>query len=349
MAATMRKQDVRIEDSTQQTAIVDDTEAMPFTPVDALKQLGVQQTDVKKLQDMGFRTVESVIMSTKRKLADIKGLSDAKVEKIKEGANKIGMQGGKGGFQRAREVLDYRQRTVMKLTTGSKELDAILGGGVETGSLTEVYGEFRTGKSQLAMTLAVVSLLPEAQSGGDGRVLYLDSEGSFRPERIAQIAKRFNYPEEMALDNIHMARIYNPDNIDELLVQATAMLVEEEYRLLIIDSIMMPFRFEYSGRGELSERQQRLGQSLTKVKKMAEEFNIAVYLTNQVTADPGAMFANAMKPVGGNVLAHIVDTRVSLRKGKGSSRIAKLIDSPMMPEAEAHFSVDEGGVVEAQD
>lgn len=184
-----------------------------------------------------------------------------------------------------------------------------------------------------------------------GRVIWLDTEGTFRPERIEAIAGRFGMPAAVVLDNIQTARIHTPDHLELFLEACSALMVKEDYRLLVIDSIIAPFRQEYSGRGELSERQQRLGQVLLKLKKMASEFNIAVLLTNQVCADPGgATFVqDAKKAVGGHILAHMVDTRLMLRKGRGEQRVAKVMDSPMYPEAEATFQLTMGGVGDAED
>lgn len=82
---------------------------------------------------------------------------------------------------------------------------------------------------------------------------------------------------------------------------------------------MACFRNDYTGRGELSERQQVLGKVLSKIMKLAEQFNVAVYMTNQVMADPGNTMAHVdpKKPIGGHVLAHASTTRLYFRKGKG--------------------------------
>jgi len=180
--------------------------------------------------------------------------------------------------------------------------------------------------------------------------MYLDTEGTFRPERLIPIAERFGLDSDFVVDNVVYARIWNCDHLDSMLHQAAALFSDQEsapFRVLVVDSIIGVYRQEFLGRGELSERQQRLGVTVAKLKQLAEEFNLVVLYTNQVMADPGAgaaMVADAKKPVGGHILAHGSDTRVYLRKGRAEQRIAKIIDSPSMPEGEATFQITNGGI-----
>ncbi len=254
------------------------------------------------------------------------------------------------GFISGSESLRAATKSRVRITTGCKALDAILGGGLETGSVTEVFGEFRTGKTQLCSTLAVTCQLAREDGGAAGKVLIIDTENAFRPERVAEIAvKRFGLDGDQVLDNVLIARCQNHEQQHEMLQAVAAKITdaEEPVKLLIVDSVMGLFRVEFVGRGELAERQQKLGQHIRELVKIAAEFNVAVLLTNQVTADPGNMFvADAKKPVGGNILAHYVHTRVYLRKGKGNQRIAKIYSGPL-PEEEATFALTEGGVVDA--
>lgn len=121
----------------------------------------------------------------------------------------------------------------------------------------------------------------------------------------------------------------------------------EEYSLLIVDSIMAPFRVDYIGRGELSERQQVLGRTLSRLIKISEQFNVAVFICNQVMSDPGnTMGGDPRKPIGGNILAHASTTRLYLKKGKGEQRICKVFDSPLIPEGECSFQISEGGIID---
>ena len=270
------------------------------------------------------------------------------MEKIKEAAGKIIQV----GFIPATVQLDIRQR-VYSLSTGSKQLDSILGGGIMTMSITEVFGEFRCGKTQMSHTLCVTTQLPREMGGGEGKVAYIDTEGTFRPDRIKQIAEGYELDPESCLANVSYARALNSEHQMELVEQLGEELSSGDYRLIVVDSIMANFRVDYCGRGELSERQQKLNQHLFKLNRLAEEFNVAVFLTNQVQSDPGAsaLFASAdgRKPIGGHVLAHASATRILLRKGRGDERVAKLQDSPDMPEKECVYVIGEKGITDSSD
>ncbi|KAI4609781.1 carboxymethylenebutenolidase [Alternaria sp. BMP 0032] len=313
--------------------------------IDAIQAHGIGAVDISKLKSNGYYTIASVHSATRRNLLKIKGFSEIKVDKVKDAIAKCQPSGG--GFQTAHELGHLRKR-VIKISTGSKALDAVLGGGFQTMSISEVFGEFRCGKTQLSHTMSVIAQLPKDMGGAEGKVAYIDTEGTFRPERIAQIAERFGVDPETAQDNITYARAVNSEHQMELLNKVAEFFVGNEYRLLIIDSIMALFRVDYTGRGELNERQQKLNQFLSKLTHVAEEFNVAVLLTNQVQSDPGAsaLFAGAdgRKPIGGHILAHASATRILLRKGRGEERVAKIQDSPDMPEKEATYIITNGGI-----
>lgn len=244
-----------------------------------------------------------------------------------------------------------RRAEIIQLSTGSTELDKLLQGGIETGSITELFGEFRTGKSQLCHTLAVTCQLPIDQGGGEGKCLYIDTEGTFRPERLVAIAERYGLSSEDVLDNVAYARAYNSDHQMALLAQASAMMAESRYALLVVDSATALFRTDYTGRGELSARQMTLAQFLRSLLRIADEFGVAVIITNQVVAcvDGASMFGPTSKPIGGNIMAHASTTRLSLRKGRGETRICKIFDSPCLPESEASFAILNDGVGDAKD
>ncbi|CAI6339649.1 unnamed protein product [Periconia digitata] len=313
--------------------------------IDAIQAHGIGAVDIAKLKANGYYTIAAVHAATRRSLAKIKGFSEIKVDKVKDAVSKCQPAGG--GFQTAQELGQQRKR-VTKVSTGSKQFDAILGGGFQTMSISEVFGEFRCGKTQLSHTMSVVAQLPRDMGGAEGKVAYIDTEGTFRPERIAQIAERFGVDPETAQENITYARAVNSEHQMELLNKIAEFFVGNEYRLLIIDSIMALFRVDFVGRGELNERQQKLNQFLSKLTHVAEEFNIAVLMTNQVQSDPSAsaLFASAdgRKPVGGHILAHASATRILLRKGRNEERVAKIQDSPDMPEKEATYIITNGGI-----
>lgn len=316
-------------------------------PVEQLEEKGIAASDVKKLKEAGFNTVESVAYSVKKKILAVKGISELKADRILNEAQKLCEM----GFQSAADYNEQRENMAM-YTTGSSELDNLLGGGIETGSITELFGEFRTGKTQLCHTLSVTCQLPLGAGGGEGKCLYIDSENTFRPERLKAIATRFNLDPDEALDNVSFARAYNSEHQYKLLEQACGLMVTDRYALLIVDSATALYRTDFTGRGELAARQQHMAQFLRLLQRVADEFGVAVVITNQVVAqvDGGAMFAvDPKKPIGGNIIAHASQTRLSLRKGRGENRICKIYDSPSRPEAECTFSISEGGIVDPND
>ncbi|GAB7366396.1 hypothetical protein MBLNU230_g8193t1 [Neophaeotheca triangularis] len=313
--------------------------------IDDIQAHGIGAADIAKIKLAGYHTVMSVSAATTRTLCKIRGLSDVKVDKIKEAVRKCLPHGA--GFKTGLEVQQDRKKC-FRLSTSSSQWDAILNGGFESGSINEVFGEFRCGKTQLAHTLAVIAQLPKDLGGANGKVAWIDAEGTYRPERIVQIAERFGLDPEAALDNMLIARPFNSEQQHEGLHSLSEPFATGEYRLLVIDSICALFRTDFSGRGELNERQGKLGQHLRKIIQMAEEFNITVFITNQVQSDPGAsaLFASVdgRKPIGGHVLAHASTTRILLRKGRGEERVAKVQDSPDCPEKEATYIITTGGI-----
>lgn len=328
-----------------QTELEEENEFAP-NEIERLQEHGINVADINKLKSAGLTTVLSVIMANKKMLLNIKGISEAKLDKIMDGAMKI----ENAGFITGNEVREKR-RQILQITTGSAALDEMLGGGLESQSITEIYGEYRTGKTQLCMTMAVTAQLPKPQ-GGAGKVLYVDAEGTFRPERIAAIAQRFDLVAEEVLDNIIYARAHTTEHQHTLLVLAAAQMMDDHFSLIIIDSIMALYRVDYTGRGQLSERQQNLGQFLAKLKKLSEQFNVAVLMTNQVMADPGggmSFMADPKKPIGGHVLAHASTTRLYFKKGKGEQRLVKCIDSPSVAEQQCTIELSEGGVGDPND
>ncbi|KAI5452054.1 Meiotic recombination protein dmc1, variant 2 [Naganishia albida] len=313
----------------------DEEMLVTFESVDELQQHGINMQDILKLKNSGICTILGVAQTTRKNLLKIKGLSEAKVEKLKPPT-----------FATAAEI-SIKRENVCYITTGSKSVDAMLGGGIQTQSITEVYGEFRTGKTQLCHTLCVTTQLPMDMGGASGKVAYIDTEGTFRPDRVKAIAERFGVDAKTVAENVVCGRAWSSEMQCDMLTELAQRFVDDRsYKLLIVDSVMNLFRSDYTGRGELSERQQKLNQFLSRLAKVAEEFNIAVLMTNQVQADPGAaaMFAAASsaKPIGGHVLAHASATRMQLRKGRGDERICKLVDSPDCPEGEATYALHAG-------
>ncbi|EPR79355.1 Rad51 DNA repair and recombination protein [Spraguea lophii 42_110] len=327
---------------TQSLNITEEEEQLQ--PIEELQQYGINMADILKLKQSGICTIKGLFMLSKRNLCKIKGMTEIKVDKLKEMIAKDTHQ----GFRTATEFAQKREM-VSKITTGSTELDNILGGGLQTMSITEVFGEFRTGKTQLSLTLCIAVQLKEEVGGCNGKAAFIDTEGTFRPERLKEIAERFDLNPDEALDNVIFARAFNSDHQNDLLTQLSVKFAEEpgKFKLLVVDSIISLFRTDFVGRGELGERQQKLNVFLSKLLRIAEEYNIAILITNQMMSDPSATLtfvADPKKPIGGHVLAHASTTRIYLRKGRNETRVAKIYDSPDVPEAEAIYAITGGGI-----
>jgi DNA repair protein RAD51 len=336
------KEEVAEESQQNEAASVNSTaEIVGPIPISKLEGTAISATDIKKLREAGFNTVESVAFATRRALMAIKGISENKADKIIEGAGKLVPM----GFTTA-TAFNVARADIIQLSTGSKNLDRLLDGGIETGSITELFGEFRTGKTQLCHQLCVTCQLPFDQGGGEGKALYIDTEGTFRPERCLAIAERYDLNGEDVLDNIAYARAYNSDHQTKLLVQAAEMMSKSRFALLVVDSATALYRTDYSGRGELAERQMHLARFLRQLMRLADEFGVAVVITNQVVASvDGAMFqADPKKPIGGNIMAHASTTRLKFRKSKENERVCQVYDSPNLAEAEAPFLITTEGI-----
>ncbi|HYB63366.1 MAG TPA: DNA repair and recombination protein RadA, partial [Thermoplasmata archaeon] len=248
-----------------------------------------------------------------------------------------------GQFESGTTLLERRKR-LGRITTNSKALDELLGGGVETQAITEFSGEFGTGKTQLGHQVAVDVQLPVAQGGLGGEVVYIDTESTFRPERIVDMAKGVGLDPEEALGRIHVARAFNSNHQMLLVQKAQELAREKPIRLLVVDSLTAHFRSEYLGRAELAPRQQHLNRHLHELLRFADTYNASIVVTNQVSARPDILFGDPTRPIGGNIVAHAATYRVYLRKSKPPKRIARLIDSPNLPEGEAVFSLTTEGI-----
>ncbi len=300
---------------------------------------GVGPKVAEKLREVGFDDLMSIAASSSGELANAAGVGEITAAKIIEAArDSLEM-----GFDTA-EKLKEKRKTVGVITTGSKALDDLLGGGVETQAMTEAYGAFGSGKSQLGFQLLVNVQLPTEKGGLNGKAMMIDCENTFRPVRIEQMAKGLGLDQQKALKNILVARAHNSDH-QMLLAEKAADLIEKNgVRLIVVDGLMSNFRADYTGRGTLSERQQKLNRHLHQLLRLTEIHNIAVYVTNQVMARPDMLFGDPTAPIGGHILGHASTVRFYLRKSKEDKRIARLIDSPHLPEGEAVFKVTSDGV-----
>ena len=300
---------------------------------------GVGPQAAEKLIKAGYKSLEAMAVASPMELIEAAGLGQGTADKaIKAARDALEM-----GFESADELAEKR-KLVGRISTGSKEVDSLLGGGIETQSITEIYGKFASGKSQWCFETAITVQLPKEKGGLEGNCLYIDSENSFRPERLIQVANHLGMNPEEALKNVFVARAYNSDHQMLLAEKADEMIKQKNIKLIIVDSLMAQFRSEFIGRGTLANRQQKLNKHLRTLMKLAEMNNIAVLVTNQVMQRPDILFGDPTAPVGGEVVAHASKTRLYLRKSKADTRVAKLVDSPSLPDGEAIFRVTENGL-----
>lgn len=302
---------------------------------------GVGPGAVAKLEAAGIYDLMGLAVLTPPQLSECSGMSETVARKAIQAARQMMDLGFSDGLAH-----EQKRNELFHITTGSKNLDNLLGGrGLQTKSITEAFGAFGSGKTQLALSLAVGVQLPIEKGGAEGKCVYIDTEGTFRPERIRQFAEGIGANPDKVLKNILVARAFNSDH-QMLLLDKVAELIKdgEPIRLMIIDSLTAHFRAEFSGRGQLADRQQRLNRYLHNLMKVAEQNNLAVYVTNQVMSDPAQLFGDPTKAIGGNIVGHACTYRMYIRRGKKDSRVAKLIDSPDLPDDETVFMIETGGL-----
>jgi DNA repair protein RadA len=300
---------------------------------------GVGPATAQKLRELGFNTVESIATAAIKELEPA-GISEKKaMDIIRAARSTLSLT-----FMRADELMKIRQN-VMRLTTGSKAIDEVLAGGLETQTITEFYGEYGSGKSQLCHQMCVNVQLPTERGGLNAAALYIDTENTFRTERIIQMSQHMGLNPEEVIRKIIFAEAYTSDHQMFLLENADKIIKDNNVRLIVIDSLTAHFRSEYLGREMLAERQQKLNKHMHRLIRLARAFNAVAVVTNQVMAKPDVFFGDAVHPVGGHIVAHTSHTRIYLRKSsRGPLRIARLVSSPYLPEGERVFKITENGV-----
>ncbi len=310
-------------------------------PSYGLKDLpGVGDATVKKLLEAGILSIRTLAVYPLKKLMDEAGIGEKTAEKIIKVAQDI----EKMGFKSA-DIIWEKRKTLNKLTTGSQNFDDLLMGGIEPGAVTELFGEYRTGKTQLAHQLCVNVQLSYEEGGLEGGALYIDTEGTFRPERLIQMALAKDLDHNLILKNVTIGRAYNSDHQILLAKEAPKIIGERNIKLIIVDSLIGHFRSEYIGRGTLAERQQIINTHIHDLLRLTEIYDeLAVVFTNQVSAKPDVFYGNPLTHTGGHVVAHGATIRIFLRKGKGEQRVAKVVDAPNIPESDTIFSITEDGI-----
>jgi len=312
-------------------------------PLEAVK--GVGPSTAEKLRGLGIYSIETLAMTPVHEITSRTKIKHDQAVRIVEAARQ--MMGFR--FVTAKDLLE-REKTKVRCTTGSKALDSLLAGGIETQAVTEFVGEYGAGKTSVCFKLCVTAQQPSEQGGLGGGILFFDTEGTFSAGRIQQIAEATGLDPEPILDRIIISRAYTSDHQELLLDHAFKICEENKVKLVVVDSVISHFRGEYVGRESLPERQQRLNRYMHKLLRLAEINNLAVVVTNQAQADPAAFFGDPNRAAGGHVLAHACTHRVSIRKVRGSTkRIAKIFDSPYIPEGECAFRISEKGVEDIEE
>ncbi len=301
---------------------------------------GVGPATVDKLKAAGFEDLMAIAVASPADLAEKADLGDGIAQKLINAARKLA---DVGGFETGNQVA-ARRESVNKIHTGSHSFDELMGGGIETQAITEFFGEFGSCKTQFAHQLCV-NVGRAAQDGGlDGHAIYIDTENTFRPERIRQMAEALGLDGKETLDKIHVARAFNSNHQMLLVERAAEICREHPVRLIVVDSLTSHFRSEFIGRNSLMERQQKLNRHMHDLLRLGGLNNAAVVVTNQVSAKPDAFFGDPTQAIGGHIVGHTSTFRIYLRKSKGGKRICRLIDSPHLPEGEAVVTVSELGI-----
>ena len=306
---------------------------------------GINARQIKLLQESGVSTAEALAMSPHIEIANIDGLGEKTAKKLIWNArNALKMT----DFVAAAEI----NENVEYITTGSAELNRILGGGIQTGKLTEVFGPFKSGKTNLAHTLSITAQLPESKGGLNTPVAYIDTENTFSRDKIVRIAKRFGLDEKTVLSKLYHSRIYSSDHQAQMIQKAETLCKTRGVRLLIVDSLMALMRNEYMGIGMLAKRQGVLNNMIHALSRIAETYNCAILLTNQVTTKMMGMFS-AEDAIGGNIVAHGCHFRVMFKtKGFSSNnslkRKAIIVDAPDLPPEECEFYITSTGIADTE-
>lgn len=300
------------------------------------------------LENSGFKSLKDLVVRGPVEISEATGMDIEKSAILCNQARQRLEDAGvlEKSFVTARKLYDKRL-TAARTSTGSRNLDTLLGGGVETNAITEVFGEYGTGKTQICHSLCVMVSQDRAHGGLGGKAIYIDTENTFRPERIVSICNARNIVPDHVLDSIIVAKAYNSAH-QELIIDETGPILDaNEVKLVIVDSAVAHYRAEFLGRATLSERQQKLNKLMHILLRISETYSVAVVITNQIQSSPDLVFGDAFRPTGGNVVAHTSTYRIYLKRA-GRNRIARMVDSPYHPETEALFSLSEKGATDPE-
>ncbi len=312
--------------------------------MDDIEELkGIGDATAKKLKSAGYSSLIALATATPSELSERADIGEETANKlVKDARKKLAL-----GFQTG-ESVEEDEKKVKYISTGCKSLDAILGGGVSTGYITEFYGPYGSAKTQLALQLAVNVQLPEEQGGLSKQAIFIDTENTFIAKRIKQMIEAKKLDVKTALNNIHVGKAYSTSHQEILANDSRSICENNDIGLLIVDSLTSQYRSEFIGREQLATRQQKLNQFMRIIQNLAVTYNIAVVVTNQVLSDPANFFGDPTRPVGGHVVGHRSAFRIYLTR---TSKLwkARLVDSPFLPNAETTFQVTEDGVIDCDE
>lgn len=354
-------------------------------PFDLSNMDGVGDVRKKRMQAAGINDIMGLIISNPQEVAEVTGLTPEESFKMIEKARLILVERGiiRSSFMTGTEYFKHRRDDIKYIKLGAPGVDTILGGGIETQALTEIYGEFGSGKTQWCHTAAVMATRPEEEGGLNGNVIWINSEETFRPNRVKEIAEERGFIPKFNEDDFNdkeseeykeakkehekelfklldRIAVVKPENADHqvYLIDHIGEFIDKDKKekkdgdptpkLIIVDSITALFRAEYIGRAHLADRQQHLGPHMAKLKRIAEKYDLAVLVTNQVMAKAGMSFGDPTTPVGGHTVGHASTYRLYLRKS-GKNRVAKMEDSPAHPQGEALYTLTKAGVIDADE
>lgn len=342
-----------------------------MTSNDLTELSGVGPATAEKLREAGYDRYEDLAVAGVGEITADANISDGKAQDVINAARE---EADVGGFTTGDEALKARKE-VGKITSSHEKIDEILGGGFEEKAITELFGEHQSGKSQFSHQLCVNVQLPEEYGGVGKRAIFIDTEDSYRPERIVEMVRGLDDEvlqacmdrdgidgspdDEDAMEELvdkFLSRVHNAaarnTNMQIMLAQ-DAEDIAKEYRdtefpvgLLVVDSIIGHFRAEYVGRGELADRQQKLGQHMDDLTEFANRYSSCVIIANQVISDPNQYFGDPIKGAGGNVIKHRSTFRAKLREGKKDKMVFMLEDAPNLPDGQTPYLVKKSGIEE---
>ena len=304
---------------------------------------GVGAVTKKKLEAFGLTSIIDICVRGSKEVSEIAGVDKHKADSWVFGCQKILEEKGfiRKSDMSTVELMEY-QENLPAIETKAKGVDDLLGGGIKPEATYEVYGEFGSGKTQFCNSLTV-----ETIHNGQN-VIWIDCEDTFKPRRIVEILMARGYVEdkEEALEYINRIYYFYCPNTEQLMGtinNLSNILMEKAPPLLILDGAIGQFREEYLGRGTLAERQMQLARLMTHLKNISYYFRNTVVFTNQVQSDPAMMFGDPIKPIGGNVVGHASTYRIYFKKS-GKKRVARMVDSPEHPQADAEFVLGVEGI-----